>query len=129
MITIEAPPKDQEKFNALGMELIMSGKELGINLDPEGFMLAWMGGVRVLIERNDEGKIISMLLLAAGERWTHSDVKATILANEGNQDKMFEFAKTIAIAAGAETLIYEELIPLEKTEEYTRTVVRETRLT
>lgn len=124
-MNVESPPRDQEKFGELGKELAEASKALGMNLHVEGFLLAWASGVRVLTERDSNGAIVSMLLMAAGERWVYSDVKATVLMVKGDVPKMMNFARTIAKAIGATGLLYEEDAPLEKTESRTRFAVVE----
>lgn len=121
------PPKDEQKFAEVGQWLIDGATNLGIELDVEGFLYSWVDGTRVLVEETGD-KITSMALMRVGTRWVDNTQKATILRRAGDEERILEFAETIAKATGATGMFYEENEPLEKTEEYTRFVVREINL-
>lgn len=108
---IMQPPKDEQKFADQSKEILNSAKALGITLDPEGFLMAWASGIRVAIERDDEGVIISMALVAMGKRWHMDDVAATVLEIKGNREQMIEYVTQMASAVGAQSLFVEEEHP------------------
>lgn len=125
-LTVETPPKDEEKFADKAHEIVKAAKRLGIELDPEGFIYAWAEGVRLLVERNDETQEIdSLLFMSAGKRWIASDVKASVLSVKGNRDRMLDFAKTVAKAMGATSIFYEEEELLEKRDDRAKYIVVE----
>lgn len=127
-LEVVSPTKDEEKLKALGAELLEAGKELGFNFDPKGFLESWIAGVRVIVEKDNTGKVVGMLLLVAGQRWVSSDTKATVLDYRGNKDRLIDFAISIAKAIGASGIFIEEDEPLEKTEQYSRFVIKELNL-
>lgn len=100
------PPKDEAAFAALGKEIYEAGKAFGLNLDPEGFLFSWANGTRVLVERDAEGKIVGLVLMALGKRWIQSDFTATVLYYNGSEG-LLEFTLQIAHALGA-TSLYRE---------------------
>lgn len=99
------PPKDEAQFAELGKEIYAAAKAFGMTMEAEGFLLAWVGGTRVIVERID-GKIASLALVTIGKRWTYSDFTATVLFYHGS-DQMLEFIKQIAAALGASALFHE----------------------
>lgn len=128
-LNVETPPKDEKAFTELGRDLLETAIKLGLNIDPEGFLYAWAGGTRVLIDRNDTtGEITSMLLMAAGKRWLDSATKASVMLIAGDREKMIAFAKIIAKGIGATSIFIEDAEPVEKTDTYIRYNVVETSL-
>ncbi len=105
--TVIQPPADETKFAEVGRELFEAATRLGIKLNFEGFLMAWVNGTRALIERDASGTIVSVALMSVGHRWVPDDFTASILASEGNTKTMLEFAKTIATALGAAVLFFE----------------------
>lgn len=105
--TVIQPPADETKFAEVGRELFEAAGKLGVKLNFEGFLMAWVNGTRALVERDPAGAIVSLALMTVGHRWVPEGFTATILAIEGNVDTMLEFAKTIAAALGASALFYE----------------------
>ena len=116
--SVVAPPGDEKKLAEAGQELLVAGAELGFNLEPEGFLYAWVGdgtrpGIRVLVDRNADGKIVGMLLMSCGQRWLHNDFTAHVLAVHGaNRDGLVEYARNIAAALGAVALFVEDPAPV-----------------
>lgn len=100
------PPKDEERFAQAGKEIFAAAKARGLTLDPEGFLMAWVSGTRVVVERDAEGAIIGLGLVTVGKRWLQSDFTATVLFFEGS-DELFGFLKQICAALGATALFYE----------------------
>lgn len=102
------PPADQERFAQLGKELFERSKELGMTLDVEGFLMAWVNGTRVVVERNADGLIVSMALVAMGKQWVRNRVTASIMElrtySRENRDAMVEFITQLATAMGASSL-------------------------
>lgn len=128
-LNVETPPKDEKAFTELGRDLLEAAIKLGLNVDPEGFLYAWAGGTRVLVDRDDEsGEITSILLMAAGKRWLDSATKASVMLVAGDREKMLKFAHTIAKGIGAVSIYVEEEEPIEKTDTFIRYGVVETPL-
>lgn len=117
------PPADESKLAEVGKELYDAAHTLGIQLEIQGFLMAWLNGTRVLIERDADGKIVSMALLACGQRWTHNDFKASLLAIAGNIEPMLEFVKQICSALGATSLFYELEEPEDRGGQLIHTVI------
>ena len=95
------PPSDKEQFAETGKRIYTAAKELGIPLDPEGFLFSWVNGTRVLVEEQGD-EIVGVALLAVGRRWTRSDTTASVLEVEtkGDYNGMLEFIKQICTAFG-----------------------------
>lgn len=101
-----APPADQDKFAELGKSLLMDAARLGMNLDPLGFLQAWAGSTRVVVEKVD-GAIISMALVVSGMQWTRNSETATVLEIRGNVTELLEFVKSMVVAMGSKRLLIE----------------------
>ena len=99
------PPSDPEQFTEEGKRLYTAGKALGVPLEPEGFLHSWVSGTRVVVEEVD-GEVVGFVLLAVGQRWTHSDATASalVLETKGDYDGLVEFLKQICAALGAAEL-------------------------
>lgn len=117
------PPKDEQEFAALGKELVEAGRKLGMHLEAEGFLYSWIGGTRVVIERDTSGEIVTMGLVSLGKRWTHNDTTATVLLLEGNREPMLEFIKQISAALGATELFVQNPLPVQKLKHREYTVI------
>lgn len=99
------PPSEEKALAEVGLEIVKAAATMGLNFDVQGFITAWVSGTRVLVERNTEGSIATLCLLALGKTWTRQDYTATILElSGGNTDGMFEFARNIAAALGVTSL-------------------------
>lgn len=106
------PPADENRLAEAGKEIYEAGIRLGLSMDVEGFIHSWVTGLRVLAERNAEGAITGLCLMALGKRWTRQDYTASILELRGeDHDAMLEFAKQIASAMGATSLFHETSPP------------------
>lgn len=121
--TVIQPPADETKFAEVGRELFDAAGKLGIKLNFEGFLMAWVNGTRALVERVPAGEIVGLALMSVGHRWVPEGFTATILAMEGNVDSMLEFAKTIAAALGASALFYEASEVIDQGNQQLHTIV------
>lgn len=87
----------------------LAAKKLGLTLDVPGFLYAWIGGTRVLVEKDDKGEIATVAFMTVGRKWTANDNSATVLELAGRDPQgMLEFAKQIAAALGARVLYHED---------------------
>ena len=70
--------------------------------------MAWVNGTRVVVERNADGLIVSMALVAMGKQWVRNRVTASIMElrtySRENRDAMVEFITQLATAMGASSL-------------------------
>jgi len=101
-----APPADQEKFAELAKALLMDAARLGMNLDPLGFLQAWAGSTRVIVEKQD-GVVVSMAFVVSGMQWSRNLETATILDIRGNVEALLDFIKSMVIAMGSKKLLLE----------------------
>ena len=101
--SVIAPPGDEQKLRDVGLEIVQAGKRLGFTMNPEGFLMAWVGeSMRVLVDRDEKGEIVGILMLACGQRWLHNDFTASVLGVQGrDEDGLIDYAKNIAAAIGA----------------------------
>lgn len=129
-IEVLAPVGDDNKIAEIGAEIIKAGKALGLELDYQGFLMAWVGtGVRVFVARDDSNMIVGILLLAIGERWLHKDYSASVLAVYGQyEDELLDYGKNVAKAIGATKMYYELPGAAISTEGYIDRTMRELRL-
>lgn len=108
-LSVIQPPADEAKFAEVGKELFAAGQKLGMSLEVEGFLRAWVSGMRVVIERDDNTKqIIGMVLLQGGMQWNKNRHTASVMEIRGqNIDNLVEFSKQVASAMGAQSLFIE----------------------
>lgn len=106
------PPADEARLAEVGKEIYEAANRMGLDMDIEGFIHAWLTGLRVLAERSAGGAITGLCLMALGKKWTRQDYTASILELRGeDHDAMLEFAKQIASAMGATSLFHETSPP------------------
>ena len=107
--SVIAPPGDEQKLRDVGLEIVQAGKRLGFTMNPEGFLMAWVGeSMRVLVDRDEKGEIVGILLLACGQRWLHNDFTASVLGVQGRDEEgLIDYAKNIAAAIGAKMFFRE----------------------
>jgi hypothetical protein len=102
------PPTEEAAFAERGKEIVAAAKALGMKLDTEGFLIAWVNGTRVLVERDADQQIIAMALVAVGKRWVKDDFTATVLELRGiHPDMMLGFVMQIAAALGAASVFHQ----------------------
>lgn len=113
-ILVIAPPSTDEGLHQVGRRIVEAGQKLGIHLEPEGFLYAWVSGTRVIVIEDADKNITSMALMTYGMRWVDSDSVATILRLEGDQqEELLKFCATLATGLGATQLVY-EIDPTER---------------
>jgi hypothetical protein len=96
------PPKDEKLLAEVGKELVQAAFNLGVPIQPEGFLYAWVGGVRAVVERNAEGKIITLAMMQVGKLWTENRLTGTVLILEGaSREPMIEYLKSLCAMMGA----------------------------
>lgn len=109
------PPSEEKALAEAGLEIVKAATSMGLNFDVQGFITAWVSGVRVLVERNEEGAIVTLCLLALGKTWTRQDYTASILELSGNNtDGLFEYARNIAAALGVTSLYRDTTEPFPR---------------
>lgn len=106
---VVSPPESDEQLAEQGKEIIEAADRMGLTLDVQGFLYAWVGGTRVVVHRDSEGKIDTIAMMALGKRWLHNDTTASILDIRGKDTEgLIEFCKTLAKFAGAECIFIEQ---------------------
>lgn len=106
---VVTPPGTDEELAKIGTEVIDATKELGLNIDVQGFLQSWITGTRVVVHRNAQGVIDTLAIMAVGKRWIHSDVTASMLELRGAETEgLMEFCKTLAKFAGAGSMFVEQ---------------------
>lgn len=123
-------PKTSDKDLAdAAKEVLFFAKDNGVTMDAEGFLSGWASGCRVLVERDDEQKIITLAIAAIGPRWVRGEISASILLMLGqNQDKMIEFVKTITQGTGGAAVYNLDPTPVYEDEHIRKYTVTEYRL-
>jgi hypothetical protein len=86
-------------------------EKLGIKVEREGFVQAWVtGDCKMIIEAGEVGTpITSAAILAHGKKWTDSTMSATILELAGDRKKIVEYCCNLATAFQCTQLFYEAL--------------------
>jgi hypothetical protein len=100
------PPNEEPRLAEVGKEIVAAARGLGANLEVESFLISWLGGTRVAVERDAAGVIIGLALVAIGKRWVQSDFGASLLFFNGTP-ALFEFVKQICSALGSSSIFVE----------------------
>ena len=120
------PPKNEQEMAETGKKVVEAAFKAGRPVDIEGFLQAWLKGIRVIAETDKDGNYIGIAFAAIGDRWLYVDKAVTVLYKKVNDREGFvAFMKTIATAMGAGRLIIEDDEPLEKDESHELWAVRE----
>lgn len=118
------PPDDADKLTNATVEVITAAIDLGLDVEPEGFILSWASGSRLVVHRNAENKIDGIAMFTMGRRWTHSDMKAHILILLGEKQILIDYVVNMAKALGVTGVFYEDS-QIHETDEYRDFLVRE----
>lgn len=120
------PPANEKDFQEVGQRIIELTYKLGRPIDVEGFLHAWIGGIRVIIEMDNDGKDIGIAYAAMGERWLYMDRTVSILyQNIKDKAGFMAFIESVSAAMGASKLIIEADEPIRKLEREVIVGVRE----
>lgn len=120
------PPANDKDFQEVGQRIIELTYKTGRPVDVEGFLHAWISGIRVIIETDNDGKDIGLAYAAMGDRWLYMDRTVSILyQNVKDKAGFMSFVESIATAMGASKLIIEADEPERKLEKETVVCVRE----
>lgn len=123
------PPQSQEEMAEIGKEILTFSHAHGEPMEVEGFLHAWISGMRVAVERDDSSnEIISLGIFSAGRRWDREATTASVLKCLGNKKQMLDFIRTLSLAIGASAIIYQEDEPLEMTEGKNRYIMVEEKI-
>lgn len=124
-IEVITPPKDDEQLIEAAKEILIAASELGMNIHIEGFLMAWASGTKLVVQRDNSDKIISVGIISAGHRWTTNTVTAHVLDMAGNKEALIDYFIKMCKIMDATSLFYQEAEPLEESSEYNRYIVRE----
>ena len=112
MIKVIQPPVDEEQLSKQGQVIVESALKFGMEIDPIGFLTAWVTGTRVIAKVNEADEIQSLVLMSLGRRWIASDFTASVLvyggATEADVKETIAFTKQIAAAHGCRCIFIEE---------------------
>jgi hypothetical protein len=117
------PPNEEARLAEVGKEIVAASLKLGAKLEVEPFLISWLNGTRVVVERNTEKEIVGLALVAVGKRWVQNDFAATVLFFNGS-DALFDFIKQICTALGASDLYVESGVLTESSEKSTYEIIR-----
>lgn len=106
--SVVQPPKDEAKFAEVGKELFEASSRLGMTIEVEGFLHAWVAGTRVVVDRDDSGQITTLAMIAVGKRWVDNEHKATVLLWSGDREKLIAFVRQIGGMMGLSSVLIEE---------------------
>lgn len=107
MIKTLKPPKDEKQLIELAFEIIIASESLGIHLDKDNFINAWVNGIRVIADVDKEqDKITSIAFVAHGPRWFDPTPTATILTMAGDIEKLVAYIRDMCSILGVESLMY-----------------------
>lgn len=111
MFQVLTPPKNNdEKMAETAKEVLKAAIDLGGEpMDVEGFLFAWVGGTRVVVQRDDSTQAITgVCIFQAGKRWTENATTAHVLRIDGNREDLLVFVTTLCQAIGATKLYVPE---------------------
>lgn len=109
------PPDDVENLTKATVEVIKAAIDMGLDVEPEGFIYSWASGSRLVVKRDESGKIVGIAMFTIGRRWTHSDMKAHILILLGDKEALVGYVVNLAKAVGASGVFYEDSTMAETT--------------
>lgn len=125
-IDVVMPPRENDlELVEKAKEILFAATDLGMNINVEGFIMAWASGTKVVVEYDDDEKIVSVGIITIGKRWTNNDVSAHVLTMAGNKDKLIDYFIKMCQISDATSLFYQEDGLLEDTPEYNRYAVKE----
>lgn len=119
--SVVQPPDDDTKLAEVGKELIAAGGRLGMTLETEGFLFAWLSGCRVFVERQGT-EIVSMALVSVGQKWTDGNHTASVLEIRGNREGLLDFIKPVVTAIGVKELFVQDELSTPTTDHNVYTV-------
>jgi len=120
------PPTTEQELAKLGKEILETAEKLGRPMDVEGFLQSWLGGTRVVAERDASGNITGLALVAVGRRWLFQDYAASVIWYKAADTKaLLNYIRMIANALGAKYMYVESEDPLETTDEYIRCEIKQ----
>lgn len=118
------PPEDADNLTSDAVEVIQAAIDLGLDVEPEGFLYSWVSGDRLVVQRDSERKIVGIAMFTMGKRWTHSDMKAHVLLLLGDKEALLEYVVNMARALGISGVFYEDSM-IDESAEYRDFLVRE----
>ena len=103
------PPKDDTQLGETSKWLMAGLKALGMEIDPEGFLVSWTSGhCKIIVDAAQVGDDIrSAGLLVIGKKWTQGGTTASLLELRGDRKAVIEYSLNLASAFGAERFHYE----------------------
>lgn len=118
------PPDDAENLTQSSVEVIKAAIDLGLDVEPEGFIYSWIAGSRLVVKRDAERNITGIAMFSMGKRWTHSDMKAHVLILLGEKQELLDYIVNMAKAIGVTGVFYQDSL-INETETHREYLVRE----
>lgn len=108
-IQVIRPPSKEEDLASVGQEIYAAADKLGLKLDVEGFLQAWINGLRVIVGR-ENGEITNLAFLAVGERWHKDDITASLVEIAGERkEEMLEYVHSLCAGLDVTSLFVERI--------------------
>jgi hypothetical protein len=101
-------PKDEAGIKAGLVNLLKAANALKIDIEPQGFAMAWLSDSTRIILATEGDQPVGMGIMAYGRRYYDSDVSASMLVAAGPARKdVLRFAFDMAKILGAHKFYYE----------------------
>lgn len=118
------PPDDADNLTRSSVEVIKAAIDMGLDVEPEGFIYSWIAGSRLVVKRDAERNIVGIAMFSMGKRWTHSDMKAHVLILLGETQELLDYIVNMARAIGVSGVFYQDSL-INETETHREYLVRE----
>lgn len=107
-ITPILPPKNEADVKPALDKMLLAARALKVNLNPEGFVQAWLSDNTRVVVAYDEDKPVGFAIMVCGRRYFDERFTASILMAQGPaRVQLLEFLLDMARILGAEALFYE----------------------
>ena len=107
-ITPILPSKNKEDIEAAVKKIFAAVKALGIEVDPDGFVRAWLSDSTRVVVAFDGDTPTGLATMAYGRRYhDHRFTASVIFAHGPARNEMLLYMKDMAVVLGAEMFIYE----------------------
>lgn len=101
-------PKTKEEVEAATKKIFGAAKALKIEVDPDGFVRAWMADSTRVVLAMDGDIPVGLATMAFGRRYYDQRFTASVIFAEGPaRNEMLLYMKDMAAVLGAEVFIYE----------------------
>ena len=108
-VSLFMPPKSDEAVKQGVVKLLEAARDVGLNLEPQGFAMAWLSDHTRVVLASTDGKVTGLGILVFGRRYYDEEISATVLVAAGEaRAEVLKFMLDSAKVLGAVEFFYEE---------------------